>query len=97
MASTYDIGDTIRVTGTFTDTGGAVADPTFTYVHVETPDGTVTTYGTSTAITRVSTGSFRYDFVSTGRGLYEYRWEGVGNVTGNEEGWFSVRRGRVTT
>jgi hypothetical protein len=96
LATTYDIGDLVRVTATFTDTGGTVADPTATVLHVETPDGTVTSYTTST-ITRVSTGLYRYDITTTGRGLYEYRFAGSGAVTAQQEGWFSVRPRRVST
>ncbi len=37
MGSTYDIGDVVRVTGTFTDTGGTVGDPTTCNFLYDTP------------------------------------------------------------
>ncbi len=100
MASTYDIGDKIRETVTFTNVSGTVTDPTAIKCHVENPAGTVTTYtyaATSGNITRSSTGVYLLDITSTGLGLYEVRWTGTGSLVATVEGWFSVRPRRVTT
>lgn len=102
MASTYDLGDVVRITSTFTDTGGTRADPTTVYFAYETPDGTAysTSYsgaGIIVQATTPSTGVYYVDLTTTGRGLYEYRFTSTGVVTASGEGWFSVRARRVST
>jgi len=105
MPSTYDIGDLVRVTGTFTDTGGTVGDPTTVNFLYDTPTSTtpVSASRTSTAtgevngITKLSTGVYYYDVPTTGRGLYETRFTSTGQLTASAESWFSVRPRRVTT
>jgi len=105
MGSTYDIGDLVRVTGTFTDTGGTVADPTTVTFLYDTPNSTAPTIATRTStaagavngITKASTGVYYYDVPTTGRGLYETRFTSTGTLTASEESWFSVRPRRVTT
>lgn len=105
MASTYDIGDVVRVTGRFSTAaaGTTYQDPTTVFFHYETPGGSVTT-GTLTPpstenddIHRSSTGEFFYDIPTTGYGVYEYRWFSTGSLTAAEQGWFSVRPNRVST
>jgi len=105
MGSTYDIGDVIRVTGTFTDTGGTVGDPTTVNFLFDTPTSTAPTTATRTStaagdvggITKASTGVYEYDITSTGRGLYEWRYTSTGSLAASGESWFSVRPRRVTT
>ena len=46
MASTYDIGDVVRVAGTFTDTGSVVGDPTTVNFLFDTPTSTAPTTAT---------------------------------------------------
>ena len=105
MPSTYDIGDVIRVTGTFTDTGGTVGDPTTVNFLYDTPTSTApsTAARTSTAagvvggIAKASTGVYYVDITATGRGLYETRFTSTGSLAASGESWFSVRPRRVTT
>jgi hypothetical protein len=99
MATTYDIGDRVRITAAFTDTGGKLSDPTTIRLFIEPPAGPVLaySYATSTGVVRASSGTYRFDIGTTGHGLYEYRWAGAGNVVSAEEGWFSVRRQRVSS
>lgn len=102
MATTYDIGDVVRVSSTFTDTGGNRADPTTVYFAYETPDGTAysTTYtgiGDIVQASTPSTGVFYYDITTTGLGQYEYRFSSTGLITASAESYFSVRGRRVTT
>ena len=105
MGTTYDIGDVVRVTGTFTDTGGTVGDPTTCNFLFDTPTSTAPTTATRTStaagdvggITKASTGVYYYDITSTGRGLYETRFTSTGTLAASGESWFSIRPRRVTT
>ena len=105
MASTYDIGDVVRVAGTFTDTGSVVGDPTTVNFLFDTPTSTAPTTATRTStalglvgtIGRASTGVYYYDITSTGRGLYETRFTSTGTLAASGESWFSIRPRRVTT
>ena len=105
MPSTYDIGDTIRLTGTFTDTGGTNADPTNINFLYDTPTSTAPSTATRTStgintvdgITKVSAGVYHFDLQSTGKGLYETRFTSSDVIEASVESWFSVRPRRVTT
>ena len=105
MPSTYDIADIVRITGTFTDTGGTNADPTNIAFLYDTPTSTAPSTATRTStgidtvngITRVSTGVYYFDITTTGRGLYETRFTSSGVISASVESWFSVRPRRVTT
>ena len=104
MPSTFDQGDLVRVTNTFTDTGGTPADPTTVYFHYENPSLVTSTFTrTSTAlgvvggIRKMSVGVYVYDIPATGRGLYETRFFSTGAITAASESWFSVRPLRVST
>ena len=105
MPSTHDIGDIVRITGTFTDTGGTNADPTTVHFLYDTPTSTAPTTATRTStstgavggITRASTGVYYVDITSTGQGLYETRFTSTGVIGASVESWFSVRPRRVTT
>ena len=108
MPSTYDIGDIVRAIGTFTDTGGAVGDPTTVQFAYTVPSSTALSTGnsftrTSTAsgavdsINKESTGVYFVDITATGGGLYETRFTSTGTLQASGESWFSVRARRVTT
>ena len=106
MPSTYDIGDTIRLTATFTDTGGAGANPTKVNFLYDTPTSTAPTTatrssgskGTVDGITLTTeTGVYHFDLQSTGKGLYETRFTSSGVIEASVESWFSIRPRRVTT
>lgn len=105
MASTYDVGDIVRVTGTFTDTGGVVGDPTTVHFLYDSPTSVAPTTATRTStstglvggIYRLTTGVYYYDVASTGNGLYETRFTSTGSLAASGESWFSVRPQRVTT
>lgn len=105
MPSTFDIGDQVRVTGTFTDTGGTVGDPTTVHFLYDTPTSVAATTATRTStstgsvggITKLSTGVFFYDVTATGQGKYETRFTSTGSLQASGESWFSVRAQRVTT
>lgn len=74
MAGPYDIGDTVRLTGTFTDSAGAVADPTTVTVTVTNPAGVVT----NPAATKDSVGVYHVDVAPTVSGTWRYAFSGTG-------------------
>ncbi len=97
MASSYDIGDLVRVSGIFTNTAGAATDPTAIKVSVRAPDGTLTTYtyGTDAALKKETTGSYYLDIDATLAGFWFYRWFGTGAVQAADEAWFEVVNARA--
>ena len=100
MATTYDIGDSVRETVTFKNASSAAADPTAVKCHVLKPSSTTASfiYAVSTGtIVRTGTGVYYLDITTTGHGEYGIRWDGTGAVVASVSGWFSVRPHRVST
>lgn len=95
----YDIGDLIRVTGTFKNDAGAATDPTTVKFVFEKPNETATTYVylTDAQLVRDSPGVFHVDLVPAAGedGLWLYRWEGTGAVQQAEPGSFEVRPSNI--
>ena len=90
----YDIGDLVRLKGTFTNTiTNAVDDPTVVTCVVKNPNLTKTelTFGISATLIRESKGIYYTDFPPTMEGLHWYKFQGTGNVTASEELSFYVR------
>lgn len=87
MAALYDRGDKVRVTGRFTDLGGALADPTAATYRVRSPTGSVTT-GTAT---KQATGVWYFEFTLTASGTWSYRLESTGDVTAAAESHLQAR------
>lgn len=86
--NTYDVGDLVRCTGTFTTAAGAATDPTVVGCKVLPPGGTVTTYvyGTDAALVKDSTGVYHVDVSGTVAGYWNYRFysTGTGQAAGEE-------------
>lgn len=100
MASTYDVGDTVRTTIIFASTAGVNADPSGTIrFGYKTPDGTVTFTAATGAgnIEKQTTGTYFYDLVTTSSGRYETRFESTGSIVTAEEAYFIVRPQKVST
>lgn len=93
-ANTYDIGDIVRLSGTFTDTGGEPIDPTAVTVQYLDPDGNVTTQG---SLNHPSTGFYYVDITVDSPGVWAYRIYSTGTGQSAEESWFRVRHLRVST
>ena len=96
MADTvYDIGDLVRVTVTFTNFAGAVADPTsgqVTFAYRAPGASAVNlTYPTDPALVRESTGVYHVDISITDDGKWRYRATGAGAVIAAVEGDIVVR------
>lgn len=98
MANTYDVGDLVRVTGTFTDSSGNAQDPTAVYCAFKDPSGNVTTYqyGQDAALEKSSTGVYYVDIDVDEAGVWYYRWYATGTGQAAGESTFSVREQEVT-
>lgn len=96
MASTYDIGDVVRITSTFAQSAVAI-DPTTVALVLKAPDLTSTTYTYALAtVTKDSTGNYHVDIPVLQTGTYRYRWTSTGTGAASEESWFQVRPRRVS-
>lgn len=87
--NTYDIGDLVRVTGTFTDAAGAAVDPTTVVLKVKDPLGAIATYiyGTDAALVKSATGVYYADLSVAMPGSYWARFAatGTGQCAGEQE------------
>ena len=104
MPNYYDVGDIVRTSSTFTDTGGVRADPTTVNYVLTTPDGTdIENTRTSTealvdTISRTTIGVYFRDVtVGTSSGPYWYRFSSTGAITTSAEANFRIRRRYTTT
>ena len=85
----YDLGNLVRVSGSFTTVTGAPADPTTITLRVKDPTGTIAVY-TGGAMVRDGIGAYHYDLVPAKSGTWSYRWEGTGAVTAAGDSSFAV-------
>jgi len=92
MASSYDVGDLVRVALAFTDALGAAADPTTVQGRFRDPSGAITTYvfGTGSELVKDSTGNYHFELSTTASGEWRYRGEGTGAVQAAAENRFTV-------
>lgn len=88
IANEYDIGDVIRLSGSFTSTSGAAIDPTTVTVWVKAPSSTVYV---DASPTNPSSGLHYVDYTPASTGVYLYRIYSTGTVITAEEGLFRVR------
>ncbi len=99
MPAYYDIGDIVRCSSTFTDTGAVKQDPSQVHFVYTTPAGVdsvhtrlgVTT-GTVDTVVRASSGTYFRDVTTTASGPYWYRFNSTGSITTLAEANFIVRR-----
>lgn len=101
MANTYDRGDTVRIVGTFTASGGIIFEPASVYVLLQNPLGSVGTYTYGAlassivgpaSVARAATGIYYMDLVpSTNppQGKWPYRFDSAQGAAG--EFAFNIR------
>ena len=91
MSSSYDRGDLVRLTATFT-VGAVATDPSGVVLYIRQPDGSLTTltYGVDAAIAKVSTGVYRYDYNAATAGPVSYRWAGTSPAQAADQNSFFV-------
>lgn len=89
--NSYDVGDLIRCTGTFTNAAGTAVDPTTVTFKVEDASGDVTSYvyDTDPEVVRDGTGVYHVDVSIDEAGRWQFRWEstGTGQAAGESEFW----------
>lgn len=92
--ATYDVGDKIRLTTTFTNLAGSATGPTAVTFKMLLPSGSTTTYvyGTDAELVKSSTGVYYVDWTFTVADTHRYRFAGTGTVTASDEGTILVRR-----
>lgn len=99
MTTRYDVGDLVRVTGTWTDplNGNVEIDPDVVRLSVRAPSGTVVTYtfGSGDDIEKTETGVYVAHISITESGLWYYRWWSTGAGQSAEEGELVVNEQMV--
>lgn len=94
-ARTYDIGDTVRLKGTFTDPdSGAPVSPVSVTSRVLQPDGVLATV--TMTETALNSGAYVGYFNPTQAGEHWYEIVGAGTYNARSERRFTVRPRRVT-
>ena len=90
----FDIGDTRRLTVTFTNLAGANTDPTGVTFTIKKPDGTITTYvyGTDSQLVKSAVGIYYVDYSIALAGRHVYRFAGTGAIVAAENGEIYARR-----
>lgn len=89
----YDVGDTVRLTASYTDTGGSAVNPTSVKFVLRDPTGSESTRASgSTSVSNPATGSFHTDFFLTLSGTYNWRSYSTGSLNTASEDVFVVRK-----
>lgn len=95
-ANNYDIGDIVRLTGTFRSTANVLSDPNKVTIKYEDPSGNVTTVtSTGASVVHPSTGVYYTDIFPDESGVWEYRIFSTGLITSSTQDWFRVRTPRI--
>lgn len=95
---TYDVGDTVQIDASYTDTGGSPIAPTSVKFVVRDPAGSESTYTSgSTSVVNPSSGSYYTRFVIDQSGTWRWRSYSTGNVVTASESAFVVRKQYVST
>ena len=89
----YELGDLVRVQGTFTNSAGTNIDPSVVRAQYKNPIGTITTlvYGTDVELVRSALGIFYVDIDANLSGRWHYRIHSTGTGQGAAEGEFVVK------
>lgn len=87
----YDIGDTLRLTVTFTSViNSTPADPTNVKLIVKRPDLIEEEFLYPAIVQKDSIGIYHHDYSIDQNGRFWYRWEGTGANPSAVEGYFIV-------
>lgn len=92
MPNVYDIGQEIRLWGTFADTAGTAVDPGTVHLLFIPAGGPGTTYSyASGSISRQATGTYYFDYIATAGGYWYWGWQGSGTITTTDYGRDFIR------
>lgn len=96
MANTYDVGDKVRITGTF-QLNGADSDPSVVHAHYKDPSGSQTdiVYLTDAQPVKSATGVYYFDISVDEAGTWWYRMDD-NDTNVATEGYFHVRATNFT-
>lgn len=91
---TFDLGDSIRVSGEFR-ASNVLVDPTvvnFTFIN---PAGTSTAYvyGTDVQLVKDAVGQYHVDINGNARGRWAVRYHSTGTYQGADEQYFDIEQG----
>lgn len=97
MANQYHVGTLVRVTGTFTDSGGSAVDPTTVTFKYRTPEGVTTTYvyTTDAELVKSSTGVYYVDVSVTSSGVWWHEFSSTGTGQAASEAYFEAKESHV--
>lgn len=98
MAFSCDVGDIPYIVCTFTNSGGAVIDPTTITLYLEQPSGSVGTHTyASGSVIRSAAGTYTFNGTATAAGYWCARWVGDGAAVAAQQGRYFVRALNITT
>lgn len=93
--TTYQLGETVRITATISDNDGNAADPLTTKVSIESPAGSLVV--DATTMTKAATGSYYYDYTipaATSGIIGKYKYKVTATGTGSRvtivNSWFKA-------
>jgi len=95
----YDLGDVVRVTGTWTNAAGAATDPTSVYCKYMDPSRNVTSleYGVDAALVKSDTGIYYVDISADEPGRWFVRFYSTGTGQAAEESNFDIVKSEFPT
>ena len=88
MANKYEVGDLVRITGTFTNAAGANVDPTIVRGKYKDPSGNA---ATESSPTNSAVGVYYFDIDADEAGVWYYRWWSTGAGQAAAEQSFTVQ------
>lgn len=88
---TYDVGDQVRIFGSFKLPDGTPANPSTVTVYVKEKAAAVQAFTTPTVVNDAP-GEYHLDFDCTAPGDFKYDVVGTGAVKASEPGGFKVRQ-----
>ena len=86
MATTFDVGDLIRITGTWTDSAGDATDPNTVLASHKDPSNVEISLTSTTGITKDSTGVYYFDMDLDEEGTWKYRFYGQASGDDSAQG-----------
>jgi hypothetical protein len=89
----FEIGDAVRLQGSFSDIDRALTDPSTVTFKVRDPSTTLNTYvySNDVEVFKAATGIYYMDFVVNTVGQHNWRLEGTGSVQVAEQDFFTAR------
>jgi hypothetical protein len=95
----FNVGDLVRITGTFSDSAGTNVDPTTITVYYKDPSSNITelVYGVDSDVVQSDTGIYYVDISIDESGNWYYRWKGTGSNQAADSDWFYINPLTIST